>query len=212
MHPSLQPRTQHRQRSTSATPGPAAAAKHPLGSQKLTCECRIGHPTSCDLAIFVDQPTEPVATLEAKLGRCRGGWEWPEWCCLVQCAVGAMAVEMRHVLGEHSLEVAAVEDQYPVQQFSPDGADPSFGDRVPRGARTGVRRMRMPSLVKTASKTPGHCQLVRSGAPRKSFSAWLRRDGRSCRVVQAAVVRPVTSFQVLKRLAISLRYSSAWSR
>src|SRR5918998_4348383 len=154
MHPSLQPRTQHRQRSTSATPGPAAAAKHPLGSQKLTCECRIGHPTSCDLAIFVDQPTEPVATLEAKLGRCRGGWGWPEWCCLVQCAVGAMAVEMRHVLGEHSLEVAAVEDQYPVQQFSPDGADPSFGDRVPRGARTGVRRMRMPLLVKTASKTP----------------------------------------------------------
>jgi hypothetical protein len=30
--------------------------------------------------------------------------------------------------------------------------------------------------------------------------------------VQAAVVSPVTSFQVLKRLAISLRYSSAWSR
>jgi hypothetical protein len=31
-------------------------------------------------------------------------------------------------------------------------------------------------------------------------------------VVQAAVVSPVTSFQVLKRLAISLRYSSASSR
>jgi phytoene dehydrogenase-like protein len=31
------------------------------------------------------------------------------------------------------------------------------------------------------------------------------------RVVQAAVVSPVTSFQVRKRLAISLRYSSVWS-
>jgi hypothetical protein len=72
-----------------------------------TCRCRTGHPTSCDLAIFVDQSTEPVATAEAKLGRCRGGWEWPEWCCLVQCAVGTMVVEIRHALGEHSLEVAA---------------------------------------------------------------------------------------------------------
>jgi hypothetical protein len=44
-----------------------------------------------------------------------------------------MVVEMRHVLGEHSLEVVAVEDQYPVEQFSPDGADPSFGDRVRSG-------------------------------------------------------------------------------
>jgi hypothetical protein len=67
-------------------------------------------------------------------------------------------------------------------------------------------------LPGSAELVRGPCQLVRSGAPRRSFSAWLRRDGRSCRVVQAAVVRPVTSFQVLKRLAISLRYSSAWSR
>jgi hypothetical protein len=43
-------------------------------------------------------------------------------------------------------------------------------------------------------------------------SAWLRWDGRSARVVQAVVVSPVTSFQVLKRLAISRRYSWAWSR
>ena len=35
---------------------------------------------------------------------------------------------------------------------------------------------------------------------------------RSARVVQVAVVSPVTSFQILKRLAISRRYSWAWSR
>src|SRR5205085_500034 len=57
-----------------------------------------------------------------------------------------------------------------------------------------------------------HRQLVRPEGRWRSFSAWLGRVVRSCRVVQAAVVSPVTSFQVLKRLAISLRYSSAWSR
>ena len=59
---------------------------------------------------------------------------------------------------------------------------------------------------------PGHRQLVRPEGRWRSFSAWLGRVVRSCRVVQAAVVSPVTSFQVLKRLAISLRYSSTWSR
>lgn len=34
----------------------------------------------------------------------------------------------------------------------------------------------------------------------------------SARVVQAAIVSPVTSFQMLKRLAISLQYSWAWTR
>ena len=58
----------------------------------------------------------------------------------------------------------------------------------------------------------GHCQLVRSDERWRSFSAWLRRDGRVLRVVQAAVVSLVTSFQVLKRLVISRRYSWAWSR
>ncbi|MDT5000435.1 MAG: hypothetical protein QOK12_2540 [Mycobacterium sp.] len=41
-----------------------------------------------------------------------------------------MVVEVRHVLAQHCLEVAAVEDQHPVEQFAADGADPSFGDRV----------------------------------------------------------------------------------
>jgi hypothetical protein len=34
----------------------------------------------------------------------------------------------------------------------------------------------------------------------------------SAQVVREAVVSPVTSFQMLKRLVISLRYSWAWSR
>ena len=75
-----------------------------------------------------------------------------EWCCLVQCAVRAMVVEVRHVLGQHCREMAAVDDQHPVQQFAADSCDPSFGDRVRPGCPHGVRRMRMLSLANTASK------------------------------------------------------------
>jgi Family of unknown function (DUF5372) len=41
-----------------------------------------------------------------------------------------MVVEVHQVLGQHALEVEAVEDQHPVDQLSADDADPSFGDRV----------------------------------------------------------------------------------
>jgi hypothetical protein len=51
----------------------------------------------------------------------------------MQCAVGAMVIEVRHVFSQHCLEVAAVKDQYPVQQLAAYGADPSFGDRVRPG-------------------------------------------------------------------------------
>jgi hypothetical protein len=55
--------------------------------------------TSCDLGIFVNQSTEPIATSDAKLGGRREGRERVEWCCLVQCPVRPMVVEVRDVLG-----------------------------------------------------------------------------------------------------------------
>jgi hypothetical protein len=64
-----------------------------------------------------------------------------------------MGGEVRHVLGQHGPTLALVEDEHPIQQLAAEGADPSFGDGVRPGARTGVRRMRMASLVNTASKT-----------------------------------------------------------
>jgi hypothetical protein len=44
----------------------------------------------------------------------------------MQCAVGPVLVEMPHVLGQHSLEVVAVEDQHSVQQFAADCSDPAW--------------------------------------------------------------------------------------
>jgi hypothetical protein len=48
----------------------------------------------------------------------------------MQCAVGSVLVEVRHVLGQNMFEVAAVEDQYPVEQLAA------------YGARSSVRRSR----------------------------------------------------------------------
>jgi len=108
--------------------------------------------TSCDLGIFVYQPTKSVATSEVLVGLWRGRGEGPEWRCLAQCAVGPTVVEVHQVLGHHTLEVTTVDDQHSVQQFAADSADPSFDDRVRPRCCTGVRRMWMPSLAKTASK------------------------------------------------------------
>ncbi|MGH4023435.1 MAG: hypothetical protein ACRDRV_02505 [Pseudonocardiaceae bacterium] len=65
-----------------------------------------------------------------------------------------MVIEVHQVLVQHTLEVTTVDDQRSIQQFAADGADPSFSYRVRPGARTGVRRIRMASLAKTASNTP----------------------------------------------------------
>jgi hypothetical protein len=65
-----------------------------------------------------------------------------------------MVSEMRYVLGQHALEMAAVKDQYSVQQLAADGPIQRSAIAFARGARTGVRRMGMASLVNTASNTP----------------------------------------------------------
>src|SRR4051812_29239292 len=45
-----------------------------------------------------------------------------------------MVVIVRYVLGQHCREMAAVDDQYPVEKFAADSGDPSFGDRVRLGS------------------------------------------------------------------------------
>ena len=68
-------------------------------------------------------------------------------------AVWAMVVEVRHVLGQHCREMAAIDDQYPVEKSAADSSNPSFGDRVRLRRPHRVRRIRMLSLANTASKT-----------------------------------------------------------
>ena len=51
-----------------------------------------------------------------------------EWRCLVQCPVRPMGVEVRHVLGQHSLKLVPVEDQHPIQQLTAAGDRALAGD------------------------------------------------------------------------------------
>jgi hypothetical protein len=103
--------------------GRVVAFAEPVGADRSS--------TSCDLGIFMYQPTESVATSEVQVGMDLLRWEWSEWsewCCLMQCAMWAVLVEVRYVLGQNVSEVAAVDDQYPVKQLAAYGANPSFGD------------------------------------------------------------------------------------
>ena len=81
----------------------------------------------------MDQSTEPIVTSDAKRGKHRRGWKRSERRCLVQCSVRPVGVEVRHVLGQHNLKLALVEDQHPIQQLAAHGADPAFGDGVRAG-------------------------------------------------------------------------------
>ena len=52
---------------------------------------------------------------------------------MVEKSVGSVPVVVREILGEHDLEVAAVEDKESVQALPADGTDESLGDRVGAG-------------------------------------------------------------------------------
>jgi hypothetical protein len=59
---------------------------------------------------------------------------------------------MRCVEAQHSFEVAAAEDQQPVETLGADGADEALGiEAFARGARTGVWITSIASLRKTSS-------------------------------------------------------------
>jgi hypothetical protein len=50
------------------------------------------------VGVFVYQSAEPIAAWEVQVGGCGRG-QWSKWCCLKQCAVGAMVIEVGYVLG-----------------------------------------------------------------------------------------------------------------
>jgi hypothetical protein len=62
-----------------------------------------------------------------------------------------MLVVMADVDREDSFEVLAVHDQDPVEALAACGADPRSMKAFARGARTGVRIVRMPSERNTSS-------------------------------------------------------------
>jgi hypothetical protein len=68
----------------------------------------------------------------------------------VERTVRPPVVVMVNVNAEHVLELAAADNEEPVETLSADAADPAFDVRV-RVGRTGARMILTPSLAKTAS-------------------------------------------------------------
>jgi hypothetical protein len=87
-----------------------------------------------------------------------------------------------------------VDDQEAVEEFAADAADEAFGDRLARGARTGVLMMRMSVAVKTASKAVVNLasrSRMRNRKLRPASSRSMTRL-RACWVSQEPVGRAVT--------------------
>ena len=59
---------------------------------------------------------------------------------------------MDHVVVQHPHDVASADDEQSVQTLSAQAAEPALHARVRPGARTGVRRIRIPSERNTSSK------------------------------------------------------------
>ena len=72
---------------------------------------------------------------------------------LLQATVRPMPVVVEDVLGQDLLEMAATEDEKPVQALAACGANKALRDKeFALGARTGVFTIRMPSARNTSSK------------------------------------------------------------
>jgi hypothetical protein len=83
-----------------------------------------------DLRILMDQATESIASDYRRRGVRRYRGERSKRRCLSQGPVRAMGVEVGLVLAQHLSGMCGVDDQDPVQQFTPDAADEPFADRV----------------------------------------------------------------------------------
>jgi hypothetical protein len=103
----------------------------------------------------VDEATEKVAPAYAshspKRVASRRGGEVRVWRLEVERAVWPAAVVMAHVDVENLLELAATDDQEPVEAFAAGAADPALDVRVRIWRPDGVRMTLTPSLAKMAS-------------------------------------------------------------
>jgi hypothetical protein len=108
--------------------------------------------------VFVQKPAELVATAQAiePLLYAHRPFAYRRWLrerrLLGERAVRPMFVVVLRVDTDDTLEVAAAENQQPIEAFAPQTADPALGMRTRRGARTGARITRTPSARKISQR------------------------------------------------------------
>ena len=83
----------------------------------------------------MDQAAEPVVAADpierddVRLAFVIGIWALLGWWSLVKCPVGPVLVVVERVVGEDAFELAAAEDEQPVEAFATQGPDPALGVR-----------------------------------------------------------------------------------
>ena len=101
----------------------------------------------------MDQAAEAVVAVDLAAGW-RRRWFRGLRGLEVERAMRSLRVVVLDVDAQHALEVAAVEDQQPVEALAADSSDETLGDGVAFGARTGVLTIRMPAVRNASSKGP----------------------------------------------------------
>jgi hypothetical protein len=103
------------------------------------------------------ESAEDLLTADPVLGEVdRVGWPGVSLgrCELAKSTVRPCRVVVAQVLGQHLSQMILIDDQRPVEELSPQGADDPFADAFALGACGGLRRILIPSAVNTASKEP----------------------------------------------------------
>jgi hypothetical protein len=120
------------------SPAPMAEESDQQGQQDMGREgCTNSVPSGCFI-IFVKQPAESISPPHCRDKGGRHPLEFLLRCLKLQRAVRALAVVVVNVDLEDALEVAAGEDEKPIEAFRPNGPDPSLaagvGSRCPEGS------------------------------------------------------------------------------
>jgi hypothetical protein len=89
--------------------------------------------TSCDLRIFVDQATEPIAAQNPDICAQSGRTRTPGRRALFQCPVGTARVAVIDVLIKNQPQVPLAGDQHPVRALAAGAGNPAFRDRIRTG-------------------------------------------------------------------------------
>src|SRR6266511_1622972 len=98
----------------------------PWGSKTRSCAWG----WSCGCFVFVDEAAEDFAFVDVDRGCADEHGRGLVWRLKRERAVRPVSVVMGGVVAEHLLEVAAVDDQDPVEALAAEGADPTLGVRI----------------------------------------------------------------------------------
>ena len=152
----------------------------------------------------MNEPAEAFESTDFADGWCRRWLARLRWLQLER-AVRPVLVVVLDVLAQDAFEVAAVEDQQPVQALGANGSDEPFGDGV--RLRRSCRRLDDPDAVRAEHLVEGSLYLLSRSriSRRKPWSAKSRPRLRACWVTHAPVGLAVQPANQTRRVAWAMK-------